>query len=220
MPAQKDVRKKNSSATTKTKATTRMAYGVKLLTSQHKDIRKLKRDAEAPSIHGNKFWGSSYLIMDYLQKNPPQKGCRVLELGCGWGLASIYCAKKYKAKVTGIDADDAVFPYLQLHAAHNDVEVKTKKQYFEKITTKQLEKYDMIIAADICFWDDLADIVYKLIRRACKAGVGKIIIADPQRSPFLEMSERCVNKFYAELEPWSVKKPRSASGSLLIIENN
>ena len=211
------------SSTRKTHAVeknTRTAFGVKILTSQHRDIRRIKREQEAPSIHGNKFWGSSYLLMDYLQQNPPAQGCKVLELGCGWGLAGIHCAKFYQAEVTGVDADDAVFPYLQLHAEHNAVKIKTVKQYFEKITSKQLAQYDLIIAADICFWDELADTVYKLINRACKAGVGKVIIADPERPPFFNMAERCMDKFYGELEHWSVDEPRRASGCLLIIENS
>ncbi len=197
----------------------REAYGISLLTSKHKDIRRLKRESDEPSIHGNKFWGSSYLIMDYLEQNPLKKKCRVLELGCGWGLAGIYCAKTYRAKVTGVDADSAVFPYLNLHADYNGVSIDSKQQYFEKITGKQLAEYDLIIAADICFWDELAETVYKLIKRACKAGVGKIIVADPQRPPFIEMAERCVDKFYGEILAWEVDEPRRATGSLLVIEN-
>jgi predicted nicotinamide N-methyase len=198
---------------------TREAYGVKFLQSQHKDIRRLKRSSIEPSIHGNKFWGSSYLIMDYLQKNPLKEGSKVMELGCGWGLAGIYCAKHFQAEVTGIDADDAVFPYLHLHTQHNNVQIETQKQYFEKITTKQLSQYDILIGADICFWEELADIVFKLIDRAIKAGVKKIILSDPERAPFFDLSDRCIDKFYAELEPWSVSQPRKASGCLLIIEN-
>lgn len=203
-----------------TEKNTRNAFGVKILTSQHKDIRRLKREEETPSIHGNKFWGSSYLLMDYLQQNPPVKGCKVLELGSGWGLAGIHCAKTYRAQVTGVDADSAVFPYLHLHAEHNGVSITTRKQYFEKITTKQLAEFDLIIAADICFWDELADTVFKLVKRACKAGVGKIIIADPERPPFFDMAGRCIEQFYGELEEWAVDEPRRASGCLLIIENN
>lgn len=197
----------------------REAYGVKILTSQHKDIRRIKKQQQAPSIHGNKFWGSSYLLMDYLQENPPVTGANVLELGCGWGLAGIHCARHYQAKVTAVDADKAVFPYLQLHCQHNDVAVTTRQQYFEKITTKQLAQYDLIIAADVCFWDELADTVFKLISRACKAGVNKIIVADPERPPFFSMAERCMDKFYGELEHRAVDFPRRASGCLLVIEN-
>lgn len=199
---------------------TRSCYGVKILTSQHKDIRRIKRDQESPSLHGNKFWGSSYLIMDYLEKTPLKKDCKVLELGCGWGLAGIYCAKAFSARVTGIDADDAVFPYLQIHALHNGVEITTQHCYFEKISSEQLSQYDVIIAADICFWDDLAATVYQLINRACEAGVGKIIIADPERPPFFDMAQRCVDQYYGELLQRTVDEPGRASGCLLVIENN
>ncbi len=143
-----------------------------------------------------------------------------MELGCGWGLAGIYCAKHFQASVTGIDADDAVFPYLTLHAQHNQVEIDTKKQYFEKITQAQLAQYDVLIGADICFWDEMADTLFKLINRAVKAGVKKIIISDPERAPFFTLAEHCTEKFYAELESCSVSQPRRASGCLLIIENN
>ena len=40
-----------------------------------------------------------------------------------------------------------------------------------KLTTRQLRQYDMLIAADICFWDELVDPVYKMVNRAVKAGV-------------------------------------------------
>jgi predicted nicotinamide N-methyase len=197
----------------------REAFGVTILSSSHKDIRRVKREQQAPSIHGNKFWGSSYLLMNYLQHNPPAEKCKVLEIGCGWGLAGIHCAKQYRAEVTAVDADAAVFPYLQLHARHNGVTINTQQQYFEKITARQLAAFDLIIAADICFWDELADTVFKLISRACKAGVGKIIIADPERPPFFNMAERCMDKFQAELEPQVIDSPRRASGCLLVIEN-
>ena len=198
---------------------TRSAYGVTQLLSSHKDLRRLKAQDDQPSIHGNKFWGSSYLLMDYLEQEPLPKDSKVLELGCGWGLAGIYCAKQQGAKVTGLDADDAVFPYLQLHAEHNGVEIETRQARFEKLAGKQLAEYDVIIGADICFWDELSPILFKLINRAVKAGVKKVIIADPQRPPFFEVAERCIDKHFAELLDWSVEQPRRATGSLLVIEN-
>lgn len=197
----------------------REAFGVTLLTSQHKDIRRLKRQLPPASIHGNKFWGSSFLLMDYLQKKPPKKGCRVLELGCGWGLAGIFCAKQFKANVTGLDADDAVFPYLHLHAQHNQVTVDTLEQRFEQLTEQQLSEYDLIIGADICFWDELADSIYGVVKRAINAGVKTIAIADPERPPFFDLALRCIENFCAELEDHAVDTPRRATGCVLAIEN-
>lgn len=209
----------DSATNNDTEKNTRHAYGVKILSAQHKDIRRIKRARNSPSIHGNKFWGSSYLLMDYLQSNPPTNGSKVMELGCGWGLAGIHCAKHYASHVTGIDADEAVFPYLQLHAQHNEVSIHTRQQYFEELTSKELEHFDLIIAADICFWDEMAGTVYQLIERAIHAGVSKIVIADPERAPFFDLAERCTQQFYGELEQRAVDVPRRASGCLLIIEN-
>ncbi|MFT5793211.1 MAG: 2-polyprenyl-3-methyl-5-hydroxy-6-metoxy-1,4-benzoquinol methylase, partial [Saprospiraceae bacterium] len=83
----------------------RTAFGVKILNSNHTEIRRLKREGHVAELHGNKFWNSSFLIMDYLKKHPLKKGVRVLEIGCGWGLLGIFCARQFDAKVTGIDAD-------------------------------------------------------------------------------------------------------------------
>ncbi len=196
----------------------RSAYGVDTLLASHPDLRRLKRNEEQPSIHGNKLWGSSYLLMDYFEHHPLPARSRVMELGCGWGTASIYCAKQ-GASVTAVDADPAVFPYLQLFAQHNGVAIDTLAARFEKLTASQLAEYDVLIAADICFWDELADVVFKLVKRAVRAGVKKVVIADPQRPPFWDMAERCVEQFYGEILDWQVTEPRRFTGSLLVIEN-
>lgn len=194
------------------------AYGIQLLKASHPAIKKLKITSPA-TIHGNKFWGSSYLLMDYFKKHPLKKTDRVMELGCGWGLASIYMNKKFGCDVTGVDADEAVFPYLDLHADLNKAHVSTLKKRFEKLTKKDLANYDVLIAADVCFWDELADIHYKLIRRAVQAGVKKIVYADPERSPFLTLAEKCTDKFYADTIEKELTKPVEARGALMIIEN-
>ena len=54
----------------------------------------------------------------------------MLELGCGWGLVGMACAKTFQAQVTGLDADAAVFPYLQLHAQRNEVHMATRQGTF------------------------------------------------------------------------------------------
>ena len=48
-----------------------------------------------------------------------------MEIGCGWGLLGIYCAKKYDSRVISVDLDAEVFPYLELHTRVNDVEIST-----------------------------------------------------------------------------------------------
>ena len=198
----------------------RTAFGLKILNSNHKEIRRLKREGYVADIHGNKFWNSSFLIMDYLKKHPLKKNLRVLEIGCGWGLLGIYCARQFDAQVTGIDADENVLPYMQLHAEQNGVCVEGKKMTFQQLTTAKLQDFDIIIGADICFWEEMSGMLFNLIKRAKKAGVSQVIIADPCRSPFTDLAQRC-QKIYgdqARVEGKWLKRPVNASGEILVVD--
>ncbi len=204
--------------TSKKKRDHRTAFGLEILNSNHADIRKLKRDGNWPYIHGHKFWNSSFLIMNELRRNPLPRRSRVLEIGCGWGLLGIYCAKNFDARVTGVDADRNVFPFLELHATRNGVKIETMVRRFERLTVETLRNYDVLLGADICFWDELTPILFNLIRRARKAGVKQVIIGDPSRSPFTALAERCDETFRsARVVARSLNKPVRATGELLII---
>jgi predicted nicotinamide N-methyase len=199
----------------KEKKTEHQAFGITVLKAADKRIRKLKEKHE-PLIHGNKFWSSSWAIMDYLEHQGLPRKTRVMEVGCGWGLAGIYCAKNHRAKVTGLDADPQVFPYLDLHAEINGVEIKTVCGKFEDIKKKELAKQDILIGADICFWEEMTDPVYNMVSKAVQAGVQQVIIADPGRPPFDNMTNRCIAELGAELKEWEVEDPVKASAYLMI----
>src|SRR5690554_6910287 len=123
----------------------RETNGVFILKRKHPIMKRLRKGIPSPEIHGDKVWPSSYFIMDYLDKNPIEDGSRVMEIGCGWGLLSIYCATRFGAEVTAVDADENVFPYLKVHAALNNVSIKTKEKRFENIKRKALAKQDLMV---------------------------------------------------------------------------
>ena len=201
----------------KSKATERRAYGVTILKSSHSRIRGLKVDHE-PEIHGDKFWNSSFLIMDYLQHQGLPKKPKVMEGGCGGGLAASYCAKEHGAEVTGVDADSKVFPYLHLHAEVNEVAVRTRRSLFQDLKKKHLAGLDLVIGADICFWDEMVDPLYRLIRKAVKARVGQVIVADPGRPPFDKVCEKAEKKLGGEVKEWKIDDGSvKTSGWLLIV---
>ena len=201
----------------KTPKTQIQAYGVRVLLSNHPQIRRLKR-LHAPSVHGNKHWASSWLLMDYFKRRGLAEGTRVTEVGCGWGLAGIYCAKKHGAIVTGIDIDSEVFPYLRLHSDINKVEVATIKKSFTKLTQRQLEDVDVLIGSDICFWDSIVDPLKRFVRKALRAGVQLVLIADPGRPTFEEFAGYFTDRFTADVLDWDVRRPRSISGRILQIQ--
>ncbi len=192
------------------------AYGLYLLEPKHRLIRTLKK-AYAPSVHGHKPWGSSFLIMDYLIHNPIRKGSRVMEIGCGWGPAAIFCAKNFNAKVTGVDIDKDVFPFLEALAELNGVSVAAVVSKFQDLKASRLGKEQLIIGSDICFWDSLVKPLHNLISRALKAGTKRVIIADPGRPTFYELAERCAKKHKTILSEWYATEPDRYVGEILEI---
>ncbi len=200
----------------KQKSTERHAYGITVLKSADARVRKLKSQYE-PNIHGNKVWNSSWCIMDFIQQQGLPKGTRVLEAGCGWGPTGIFCAKNYGAKVLGLDADPAVFPYLDLHAKINGVKIKTREATFEQLKKKDLKETQLLLGADICFWDEMVDPIYKLVKKSISAGVQQVVIADPGRPPFHEMADKVIDKVGGEVKEWSVSEEVKARAYLLVI---
>ena len=193
----------------------RQAYGLTILKNNHAQVRRLRKQTGLPSIHGNKFWKSTYLLMDYLHEYPPKAGARVLEIGCGWGLGGIFCAKAFNSQVTALDADEKVFPYLQLHAELNGVSVETWKCRYERVRKIDLKAFDVVIAADVCFWDSMVNPLYNLVRRAHQAGDIRVVMSDPGRSTFRQMAGRCEESMDAEYNSWYAPEPNSATGVVL-----
>lgn len=194
------------------------AYGILLLENKHRFVKKLKK-YYTPSIHGHKTWSSSFLLMDYFMHSKLLSSkSKVLELGCGWGPTSIFCAHHAGCQVTGTDRDNEVFPFLELQAALNQVEIQTQTLSFEKITKKILKGYDVVFGTDICFWDDLANIHYNLINRAKQAGVKHILLADPGRQPFFDLSERVIAKHDCDLHEWYCNEPEYFEGYILHVK--
>ncbi len=189
-----------------------------ILKKKHDLIKHIIDALPTPEIHGTKVWGSSFMIMDYLKRYEPEPDADILEVGAGWGLLSIFCAKHFDANVTATDADPNVFPFLETHSLLNDVEVETVVARYEELKIKDLKGFDYVLGGDICFWDELVDPLYSLVKKAVKAKVGTIIIADPGRPPFLELAKRCAKDFGGELLDGDISKPRKVTGNLLVIE--
>jgi predicted nicotinamide N-methyase len=155
--------------------------------------------------------------MDYFERTGLEQGSRVLEIGCGWGLASIYCARKHKALVTGADIDRNVLPYAMLHAEINGVDVSFTRKGFESLRQKDLEGFDVLLGADICFWENMTRPLKNLIKRAQKAGVKEILISDPVRSPFEELCDYFSGRCEGEVLDWTASEPREILGRILRI---
>src|SRR2546428_1395303 len=190
----------------------RHAFGLTMLSPSHPEVRRLQHDAARPSLHGHKVWPTSFVLLDYLHQRGVSPRARVLELGCGWGLVGIACAKRFQAQVTGLDADAAVFPYLQLHAQRNGVHITTRHGTFADLTPQDLAAFDLIVGADICFWEELVDPLYQLVRHGIAVGVAEILVAEPSRPPLDEVCARWGQQGDAEALEWATTAPGKESG--------
>ncbi|WGL16923.1 methyltransferase domain-containing protein [Microbulbifer bruguierae] len=194
----------------------RRMFGLTVRNNAHADMRRLRREAGDASLHGNKFWKSSCLTMDFLKRHPLESGARVLDLGCGWGLGGIFCAKEFDAQVTSLDADPSVFPFAEYHAELNGVQIKTWRCRYEKVTEAALRDFDAVIGTDICFWDKLEAPLYNLTRRALRAGVERVLLVDPGRSPFRRLAARAQEKLDAQYHEWQTQRPLKATGCIML----
>lgn len=156
--------------------------------------------------------------MDYLASTTQTQPKTVIDAGCGWGLSGIWCAKHLQATVASLDADPDVIPYLELTAKINGAEVTPIVGRFEDLGSDLLSATDLLIGADICFWDELVDPVITMITTAIESGTKRIVIADPQRAPFLAVCEHILERFGGELIEWRAPATKTV-GALLVIEN-
>ncbi len=194
------------------------AYGTLLMQSGHRFARQLGRHYK-PSVHGHKTWGSSFLLMDFLeQQRLLRRGTRVLELGCGWGATSVHCARRFKARVTGLDRDADVFPFMEVQASLNDVRVDTLESDFDGLRGEALSGFDVLLGADVCFWNELSDSLHKLVRRAARAGVSHVLIADPGRPPFHTLCRRLLKRYEGVRYDWYATEPRRYEGEILHLQ--
>jgi predicted nicotinamide N-methyase len=157
--------------------------------------------------------------MDFLKRCEMPAGSHVMELGCGWGLAGIYCAKTFKAVVTGVDIDPEVFHYLHRHSEINEVDIATINLGFEDLTRDHLRGVKVLIGADICFWDSMVVPICTLISRAMDEGVHLVVLADPGRPPFGRIGEFFGKDRGGEMLKWSTLQPHPIEGRILRISS-
>jgi predicted nicotinamide N-methyase len=100
----------------------------------------------------------------------------------------------------------------------NQCEINFQAGSFENLSLSELSAYDLMIAADICFWDEMIDPLLDLFSSALSAGVKRIVIADPGRPPFWLLCEHAVETLNAEIVTRRIYEPWRTEKFILVIE--
>ena len=197
----------SSDPETEADAHQRQVRGLVLPQPSHPELRRLKR-IHRPSAQGFKIWNATWVLLDFLGRQPLPAAPAVLDAGCGWGLAGIWLAWHRGASVLSADIDPAVFPFVDLHARLNGVGSQQARAGFDALPAPLLRDFDLLLVADACFRDELVRPLFGLLQRARACGVPRIAVADPGRAPFGRLSDLARQRLGARQVTWSTAEPR------------
>ena len=143
------------------------------------------REAEREADHDTPYWAipwpSGISLARAVAGDPPPRGARVLELGCGLALPSIAAARA-GASVLATDGspDAAVFAAhnLALNEVEGDVLPADWRATADELAS---ERWDLVLAADVLYLRENVDSLLRLLPRVMSEHT-ETWIADPGRS--------------------------------------
>jgi len=130
------------------------------------------------------LWSSALGLADWIGEMPWSGGTRVLELGCGLGLAGIAAASE-GATVVMSDYDDEALMFARYNVLKNltDQTLRSKVQLMPMDWRSPLEglTFDVIIGADIIYERRMFSPLILLMKRYLSPG-GTVMLTDPDRA--------------------------------------
>jgi predicted nicotinamide N-methyase len=122
-------------------------------------------------------WASGQALARYLLDNPDVvRGRRVLDFGAGCGITAIAAAKAGAARVIAAEIDPLAVVAIEVNARLNGVTVET---IVEDILQTGRRDWEVLLAADVCYWSTNAAWLHGLAEHA-----GLVLISDPGRPNF------------------------------------
>lgn len=124
-------------------------------------------------------WASGQALARFLLDHPERvRGRRVVDLGCGSGVAGLAAARAGAREVIAVDLDPVARAAARRNAAWNGLQIETSRE--------PPASWDLMLAADVLYETGLRDWVLGEARRS-----GPILLADPQRTgtPKLDLPE-------------------------------
>ncbi|MBB6064106.1 putative nicotinamide N-methyase [Pseudoxanthomonas broegbernensis] len=123
-------------------------------------------------------WPAGLLLAQAMQRFDIE-GKRILELGCGIGLASLVLQKR-GANVIASDAHPLAEAFLAYNAALNDLPALHYRQLRWDTPLPTLGRFDAIIASDVLYERGHAELIDTVVERHALP-LAEVVVADPGR---------------------------------------
>lgn len=124
------------------------------------------------------LWPAGKLLAQAMDRHPVE-GRRILELGCGIGLASLVLQRR-GAHVVASDAHPLAEVFLAYNAALNALPAVHYRQLRWDRPLPTLGEFDMVIASDVLYERGQAELIAQVVERHA-ADCAEVILTDPGR---------------------------------------
>jgi predicted nicotinamide N-methyase len=152
-------------------------YNTAHLSDLWSELQKLTNNPEADIPYWAVVWPGGRALACYILNNRETfRDKRVLDIGCGSGIASIACSMA-GATVTGMDTDPLAIEIAELTARVNRADCKflVQNPFAAPDPSALISEYDLIIAGDVFYIEGFANESLRFLRLADSSG--KIAIA-------------------------------------------
>jgi predicted nicotinamide N-methyase len=159
--------------------------------------------AEGRPPYGIALWPSAIaLAHDLAARGDALRGLRMLELGAGTGLPGIVAAS-YGAQVVQTDGNETALELCRVNGASNGL-TGIEYRLADWTTWRDTQRYDVLLGADVLYAERQHPHLRRIFETNLAAG-GRVLLADPFRSPSLKLLEQLESDGWTiALSKWSV----------------
>jgi predicted nicotinamide N-methyase len=152
---------------------------------------EFNRDERLP--YWAEVWPSAYVLAQQISAQGGAESVRpkprLLELGCGCGLATI-TAQAFGFETTAVDYYTEALEFVRLNALLNDVPALATRVVDWRAYPDDLVDFDLVVAADVLYERDYCRLIAVAFRKSLRAG-GLGLLTDPQRTKAESFPEEC-----------------------------